>query len=343
MPAEAGSTVDRIDVIKVFLAAVDEGSLAAAGRKLGRSPAAVSRAIASLEDRLGVPLLHRTTRSVRPSEAGLRYHAASRRLLDELDEADRVAAEGRSAPGGTLALTAPVLAGETLLRPVLDEFMNAHPAVSVRLHLHDQPMNLIEDGFDAALRIAHLPDSTLVAIPLGKVRRVVVAAPRYLAGRPPIAQPADLTSHAIIAMSQFGSATWSFPPLPGAAPLPRLVRFTARLDVNSAAAAVASAVEGNGVTRLFSYHVAPHVQEGRLVVVLADHEPAPLPVHLLWPQGRLSMPTMRAFADFAVPRLRKRFARFAAVTQRVTADHPRGAEGYSPRDEPRADPASVPG
>ena len=334
--------MDRVDVVKVFLAAVDEGSLAAAGRKLGRSPAAVSRAIAALEDRLGVPLLHRTTRSVRPSEAGARYQAACRRTLEALDEADRIASEGRTKPGGTLTLTAPVLAGEVLLRPVLDEFMDAHPAVSVRLHLHDRPMNLVEEGMDAALRIAHLPDSTLIAIPLGTVRRLVVAAPRYLAGRPPITQPADLTRHAIITMSQFGSATWSFPPLSDLATLPRLVHFTARLDVNSAAAAMASAVAGKGVTRLFSYHVAPHVQEGRLTVVLADHEPAPLPVHLLSPQGRLSVPALRAFTDFAVPRLRDRFAWSAAATRQIPPDNDHGLEECSPLDGPTTDPVSNP-
>lgn len=334
--------MDRIDVMRVFLAAVDEGSLAGAGRKLGRSPAAVSRAVAALEDWLGVPLLHRSTRSVRPSEAGVRYHGDCRRALDMLDKADRTASEGRTAPGGTLTLTAPVQAGETLLRPVLDEFMDAHPAVSIRLHLHDRPVNLVEEGFDAALRIAHLPDSTLVAIPLGAVRRVIVAAPSYLAARPPITEPADLAGHAIIAMAHFGSNTWSFPTLPDASPLPRLVRFTARFDVNSAAAAAASAVNGKGVTRLFSYHVAPHVRDGRLLVVLADHEPAPLPVHLLSPGGRLSMPTLRAFTDFAVPRLRERFAWLAAETRQRPAGNRHGSEGCLPSGGPTEAPAGTP-
>ena len=308
-------------------AAVDEGSLARAGRKLGRSPAAISRAVAALESRLGVCLLHRSTRSVRPSLAGERYHAACRRMIDELDEAERAASEGRTAPGGRLTLTAPVLAGEVLLRPALDAFMDAHPAVSIRLHLHDQPMNLIEDGFDAALRIAHLPDSTSVGIPLGKVRRVVVAAPSYLATRPPINEPADLWCHAIIAMAHFGSTTWSFPPRSDASHLPRLVRFTARFDVNSAAAAIASAVAGHGVTRLFSYHVAPYVRDGRLAVVLEDHEPAPLPVHLLSPQGRLSLPALRAFTDFAVPRLREGFAALGAVARQAPPSNRPDAEG----------------
>jgi DNA-binding transcriptional LysR family regulator len=153
--------------MKVFVTALDEGSLAGASRQLSRSPAAVSRAIAFLEARVGAQLLHRTTRSIKLSEAGERYAAACRRVLTDLEEADIVAAGERSAPRGTLTLTAPVLAGEIVLRPVLDAFMDAYPAVSARLYLLDRPVSLIDEGIDVALRIAHLADSTLVAIRVG--------------------------------------------------------------------------------------------------------------------------------------------------------------------------------
>src|SRR5262249_3793689 len=158
--------MDRIDAMKVFVAALDEGSLAGAGRKLGKSPAAVSRAIAFLEEHVGTELLHRTTRSIKLSEAGERYAAACRRVLAELAEADRCALGEQSAPRGTLSVTAPVAAGEQVLRPLLDEYMDLHPEVSVRLHMLDRPTNLIDEGIDVALRIAHLADSTLVALPL---------------------------------------------------------------------------------------------------------------------------------------------------------------------------------
>jgi len=181
--------VDRIDAMRVFVATLDEGSLAAAGRKLGRSRAAVSRAIAFLEERLGAQLLHRTTRSIKMSESGERYAATCRRVLTDLEEAEMVAAAERSAPRGTLTLAAPVLPGEAVLRPILDAFMEAYPAVSARLHLLDRPVKLIEEGIDIDLRIAHLADSTLVAIRVGEVRRVVVAAPRYLAQNPRIEEP----------------------------------------------------------------------------------------------------------------------------------------------------------
>src|ERR1700758_362383 len=167
--------------MKIFVAALDEGGLRKAGRKLGRSPAAISRALAFLEAHVGVTLLHRTTRSFKLSEAGERYAIVCRRVISDLEEADLVAAGERSAPRGTLTLTAPVSAGEDVLRPVLDAFMDAYPCVSIRLFLLDRPANLIDEGIDVALRISHLADSTLVAMRLGVVRRMVAASPRYLA------------------------------------------------------------------------------------------------------------------------------------------------------------------
>jgi len=302
--------MDRIDAMKVFVAAVDERSLAGAGRKLGRSAAAVSRAIAFLEERVGAQLLHRTTRSIKMSEAGERYAVACRRVLTDLEEADIAAAGERSAPRGILTLTAPVVSGEVVLRPILDAFMDAYPTVSARLYLLDRPVNLVDEGIDIALRIAHLADSTFVAIRVGEVRRVVVAAPRYLAQHPRIQEPGDLAKHQIIAMTHFGLDSWSFPPLSGSS-VPRSVQFTARLVVNSVRGAVASAVEGSGVTRVFSYQVADHVRERELEIVLTGDEYPPLPVHVISPHGRLSVPKVRAFVDFAVPRLRRHFARLA--------------------------------
>src|SRR6266850_4313039 len=251
-----GRVVDRIDAMKVFVAALNEGSLAGAGRKLGKSPAAVSRAIAFLEAHVGTELLHRTTRSIKLSEDGERYAVACRRILTDLEEADMAAAGERSAPRGMLTITAPVAAGEKLLRPVLDAFMDKFPAVSVRLDMLDRTTNLIDEGFDVALRIAHLADSTLVALRVGD--------------------------------------------------LPRFV-------VNGIRAAVASAVQARGVVRMFSYHLSDAVADGTLKIILADDEHAPLPVHLVSPHGRLSVPKVRAFVDFALPKLREGFEDRALV------------------------------
>ena len=299
--------MDRIDAMKVFVAALTEGSLAGAGRKLGKSPAAVSRAIAFLEAHVGAELLHRTTRSMKLSEVGERYAVACRRILTDLEEAELTAAGERSAPRGMLTLTAPVAAGEGMLRPLIDQFMDRYPDVSVRLHLLDRPANLIDEGIDVALRIAHLADSTLVALPVGEVRRLIAASPKYLAKHPPIEQPADLAAHQIIAMTHFGIDSWSFPPASGSS-VPRAVQFSPRLVVNSIRAAIASAVEGHGVVRLFSYHLSQQVADGQLRIILASDEHEPLPVHLVSPYGRLSVPKVRAFVDFALPQLRAVFA-----------------------------------
>jgi DNA-binding transcriptional LysR family regulator len=307
--------MDRIDAMKVFVSAVDEGSLAGAGRRLRRSPAAVSRAIAFLEAHVGAELLHRTTRSLKLSEAGERYAAACRRVLVDLEEADILAAGERSAPRGTLTLTAPIITGEDVLRPVLDAFMDEHPTVSARLYLLDRPVNLIDEGIDVALRIAHLADSSFVAIRLGEVRRIIAASPRYLAQHPVIKEPADLAKHRIITMTNFGLDSWSFPPLK-ASSVPRTVQFTPRLVVNTVRAAVASATEGHGVTRLFSYHIAEEIREGKLQILLDKDEYPPMPAHLLAPQGRFSVPKVRAFVDFAVPRLKQYFTRLSSEANR---------------------------
>lgn len=302
--------MDRIDAMKVFIAALDEGSLAGASRRTGRSAAAVSRAVAFLEAHVGVPLLHRTTRSLKLSEAGERYALACRKLLTDLEEADRQAAGERSLPRGVLAISATVFTGVELLRPIVDAFMEEFPTVSVRLQLLERPVNLIEEGMDLALRITHLPDSSLVALPVGEVRRVVVASPRYLATHPRITELSDLGKHQIIAMEHMGQDSWTFPPQDGSS-VPHAVTFVPRLAVNNVHAAVASAVDGHGVTRVLSYHVASEIRQGLLQVVLADMEPPPVPVHLVTPFGRLSVPKVRAFVDFALPRLRTRFSSLA--------------------------------
>jgi DNA-binding transcriptional LysR family regulator len=303
--------MDRIETMKIFVAAVDEGSLAGAARRLRRSPTAISRAIASLEAHVGVELLHRTTRSIRLSEIGEHYVVSCRRILLELEEADLLAVAERAAPRGLLTLTAPPISGQEILRPILDEFLDAYPGVTARLLLVDRSVNLVEEGVDVALRVAQLPDSSLLATKVGDgVRRVIAAAPDYLSRHPPITDPGDIARHRIISLTHFGIESWSFA-ASGKSSGQRTVQFTPRLIVNNVRAAVASAVAGGGLTRVYSYHVADEVKRGRLRVVLADAELPVQPVHLLTPAGRRTMPKVRAFIDFAVPRLRAAFARLA--------------------------------
>jgi DNA-binding transcriptional LysR family regulator len=307
--------MDRLDAMRVFVTVLEEGSLAGASRTLRRSPAAISRAIAFLEAHVGTELLHRTTRSLRLSEAGQRYAAACRRILVELEEADLQAAGERAAPRGLLTVSAPPVAGQDLLRPVVGEYLGLYPEVAVRLLLLDRPVNLVEEGVDVALRVGALPDSSLIATRVGgDVRRVVVGAPAYLARRPPVREPPDLRNHDLIAFSNFGLDSWSFPPSSGSS-VGRTVQFVPRLTVNTVQAALASAIDGTGITRLYSYHVADAVQRGQLTVILGHAEFPALPVHLLTSPGRVAIPKVRAFLDLAAPRLRDRFARLAVASR----------------------------
>jgi DNA-binding transcriptional LysR family regulator len=305
--------MDRIDAIRVFVAALDEGSLAGASRKLGRSPAAVSRAVAFLEGQVGVKLLHRSTRSKRLSEAGELYATACRRLLTDLDEADAILATGRSDPRGVLTVAAPVISGEDILRPIVHNFLNAFSDVSVKLNLVERSVNLLDEGIDVALRIGHLPASSMIAVRVGEVRQLIVAAPSYLAKNPRIDEPSDLAMHHLITATHFGINSWTFPPAQNSM-ISRVVQFRPRFVVDSTRAAVVSTIEGHGVTRVFSCQVAEHLRAGRLQIVLGAHEHKPLPVHLITLDGRLSVPKIRAFIDFALPRLRTQYSRLAVDT-----------------------------
>ncbi len=307
--------MDRIDAMKVFVTVLDEGSLAGASRILRRSPAAITRAIAFLEAHVGTALLHRTTRSLRLSEVGEQYLEACRRILAELEEADLQAAGALRAPRGMLTISAPPVAGHDLLRPVVEQYLSAFPDVAVNLMLVDRPVSLVEEGVDVALRIGELGDSSLIGTRVGgDVRRVIVAAPIYLADHPPISGPGGLPGHAIIAFTNFGTGSWIFPPAAGSGTT-RTVQFKPRLMVNTVKAALAAAIAGLGVTRLYSFHVAEAVQAGLLQVVLAEAEAPGLPVHLLTSPGRAAVPKVRAFLDLAAPQLRADFARLAVQSR----------------------------
>jgi DNA-binding transcriptional LysR family regulator len=296
--------------MKVFVTALDLGSLASAGRMLGRSPAAVSRAIAFLEESMGAELLHRTTRSIKTSQAGERFAEVCRRILTALEEAECVAAVEGAAPRGTLVLTAPLSSGESLLRPILDAYLDAFPAVTARLFLHDRFANLIDEGIDVALRIGHLADSASVAVRVGEVRRLVLAAPDYLARHKPIETPSDLARHQIIAYAPFGVTCWNFAPSPGSS-VPRSVHFAPRLVIDTVRGAMEAAADGRGVTSAFSCQAAEYLRRGRLNIVLAGYEHPPVPVHLVTPSRRLAVPKVRFFVDFAARRLRAHFAHLA--------------------------------
>ena len=295
--------MDRLDDLRAFTAAVEEGSLAAAGRKIGRSPPAMTRAIAGLEKRVGAILLERTTRIVRLTSAGEQLLAIARRILADYDEMVLVGADG-PAPTGTLTVTAPLVAGAELLCPVVDAYLNRFPKVQVSLLLFDRVARLPEEEIDIALRIGHLPDSTLIAQRVGAVRSVVCASPAYLEQYDPIRAPSDLKNHRIIALAGTKNVeSWAFT----ADDSSRRLRIKPRLAVTTVEAARASAIAGCGVVRLLSYQVAEAVGDGRLVAVLERHEQPQMPVHLIAPKVRLASTKARAFFNFAAPLLRDAF------------------------------------
>jgi DNA-binding transcriptional LysR family regulator len=300
--------MDRLDSMTAFALTVDAGGLSAAARKLGRSPASITRAVASLEQHLGVKLLQRTTRHVRLTEAGERYLAVCRRMIADLAEAEQAARGGASALRGTLTVTAPATFGVRHVRPVVDAYLAVYPEVRARLLLLDRIVNLIEEGIDAAIRIASMPDSSLLAIKVGEVRRVVCASPAYCERRGRPGDPRDLADHACVAFTAVTPGdTWTF----GAGPsgkASRHVKVDPALTVNTAEAAIGSALDGHGVACVLSYQVAAELENGRLVRLLAAYEPDPVPVHLVHPAGGASVARIRAFLDLAVPRLRAALA-----------------------------------
>lgn len=293
--------MDRLDSLRVFVAVAEEAGFAAAARRLGLSPPAVTRAVAALEERIGARLLQRTTRVVRLTDAGTRFLGDCKRILAELAEAEASAAGAHAEPRGRFSVTAPVLFGRLHVAPLLLDFLARYPRVTAQLLLFDRIVDLVEEGLDVAVRIAQLPDSSLTAIRVGQVRRVVCAAPAYLdrQGRP--RSPADLADFQAIGFSS-GEAQgdWSF----GAGAELRSVRPATQLLVNSNDVTIAAAVAGRGLVRALSYQIAAEVEAGRLEIVLAAFEPPPLPIHLVHAEGRRANARVRGFVDFAVERLR---------------------------------------
>ena len=293
--------MDRLHEIEVFIAVADAGSFAKAGARLRLSPPAVTRAISALENRLGARVFNRTTRSLTITDVGQRFLESARRVLTDLESAEKEAVGETGAPQGHLTVTASVTFGRSALAPVVCSFLALHPRVSISVLLFDRIANLVEEGIDLAVRIGPLPDSSLVAKRVGTVRRVLVASPGYLARRGTPLSPADLRLHFMIAFTGLmPNREWHF--LDGRTG--NSVSLMPRLEINDAAAAITAAEMGDGITIALSYMIADHIREGRLVTVLDSVTPPPVPVHLVYPQNRLIAPKLRAFVDFVTPRLK---------------------------------------
>jgi DNA-binding transcriptional LysR family regulator len=300
--------MNRLESMEVLLTVVDAGSFSAAGRQLGMPIATVSRKVSDLEAALKTRLLIRSTRQLSLTDSGRSYVAACRKILEQVQEAERAAAGEYSAPRGELVVTAPVVFGRLHLLPVLTEFLQAYPEVAVRLILGDRIVNLLEDHVDLALRIGALPDSGLIATQLGSVRRVVCASPGYLLKKGTPQRVQELAGHDCVSFDLLAPGdTWRFPEDRAEIAVP----VHPRLAVSTAEAAIDAAVSGLGMTCVLSYQVESAVRAGDLTLILESFEPAPLPVSLLYAsQGRLPL-KLRALLDFATPRLRARLQKSA--------------------------------
>lgn len=292
--------MDRLDAMSVLLTAVKLGSLTAAARELGQPLATVSRKVSRLEQHLNAQLLIRSTRKLELTDAGRSYVLACERILNEVQEAERAAAGEYSTPKGNLVMTAPVVFGRRHLLPVVTAFLQTHTAIDIRLLLADRLIHLQEEQIDLAVRIGHLPDSSLIAIPLGQVRLITCASPTYLQNHGEPTSAAQLRDHTLVSFDNIsGFGNWRFGQDDRQLPEPR-----SRLIVTTAEAAIDAAVAGLGITRVLSYQVADARSADQLKRILSDLEPDPLPVHLVYTrQGPLPL-KVRAFLDFAKPRLR---------------------------------------
>jgi len=289
--------MDRFDAIEAFVAISECQGFAPAARKLRLSTSAITRHIASLEERLGVRLLNRTTRAVSLTDAGQRFLERGRRILADLEEAELMAQSEKGEPLGRLVVSAPQVFGRLHVAPLICEFMSLHPKITTELMLSDRMSNLVEDGIDLAIRIGHLTDSSEIARRVGAVRRVLVAAPEYLAQNGNPKSPRELRDHRLISFTALTSADqwrfWSNGEQESVTVQPSYV-------TNSADAAIWHATRNGGLTMALSYQVAEHLRDGRLSLVMTDFEPEPYPVQIVYPSSRLLSLKVRAFLELTV-------------------------------------------
>lgn len=303
--------MDRFEAMRTLVAAIDGGSLSAASRTLNIPLPTVSRRVSDLEALLGAHLVVRTSRKLLLTEAGSAYVISARRVLEELAEAERTASGEYRAPRGELLVTAPILFGQLNVAPIVHGFLSAYPEVTVRLVLSDSVVDLVENHVDVAVRIGRLPDSALMARRAGEIRWVVCAGPGYLEERGAPADPASLPEHDCIAFEGLQRyREWPFVDANGE---PQRVTINPRLSVNTAEGVTGGAGAGLGIARVLSYQAANGVREGKLVPILTEFGPPPMPVYLVHAAHQQQPLKLRAFLDYVAPRLQQRLREIEEV------------------------------
>lgn len=297
--------MDRLESMSTVLAVAEAGSLSAAARRQKMPLATVSRKVSELEAHLRMKLFNRSSRALVPTDAGLSYIAAAKRILADITETERVASGEYTTPRGDLSVSTLVALGRLCLQPILTEFLVAFPEVDVQLHLQDRTVNLLEEHIDVALRVGDLADSSLIAARVGEIHRVVCASPAYLKSRGTPKSPEDLSAHDCISYSPMQSPTaWRFK----REQVEHLVPVRSRFIASNLESACDAARAGIGITEAFSYLVAESIKSRELVPLLQDFQPPPQPVNFVYSPNRFMPAKLRAFLDFAGPRLRARLA-----------------------------------
>ena len=294
--------MDKLRAITCFVRIVEKGSLTAAAADLGISLPSMVRTLAALEHELGTTLLNRTTRRLHLTDEGRHYLAQCHMILAQVREAEATLRSHRAEPHGKLAVTASVVFGQRFVAPLVNEFIQRYPAVTAELLFVDRVVNLVEEGLDAAIRIGHLGDSSLVAIPLGKIRRVICASPAYLQRHGVPRRPEDIRRHACVRFTGLvPRSEWHFRVNARRVGVPT----TSVLTCNQADAAIEACASGLGLGLFLSYMVAPHERAGKLRYVLERFETEPVPIQFVYPHTRSLSPAVRAFADLCAQRLRQ--------------------------------------
>ncbi len=294
--------MDKLHAIAAFIKIVDTGSITAAANALDVSQPAMVRTLAALERDLGVRLLNRTTRRMSLTDEGRDYYERSRQIMAAVDEAQQSLSARRASPRGRLRIASSVPFGRMFVAPVVSAFLAEHPEVNIELLLLDRIVDLVEEGMDIAIRVAKLPDSSMIAHPLGEARRIVVASRKFLKSVGEPRTPADLKGHPCVSYTSLVSpGQWTF----GAGRKQLQVSVKSMLITNQIDAAALACVEGRGFGRFFDYHVIDQIRVGKLVRVLEKFEGDPIPASIVYPSSRNQSPNVRSFVDFALPRLRR--------------------------------------
>jgi len=306
--------MDRLEAMSILLAAAETGSLSAAGRRLGKPLTTISRKMSELEAHLDVRLLNRAGRKLTLTDAGQSYAQAAKRILEDVREAERSTSGEYAEPKGDLVITTSLIMGRQHVLPIVTEFLKVNPGVNVQLLLDTRIVNMMEEQVDLAIRVSNSPDSSLIAIHLGSTRRIVCGSPAYFRDHGIPKTPAELRAHDCVTIGGFMSpTTWTFK---SGKPVP----IRSRLVVGTAEAALDAAIAGVGIANVLSYQLPAAIKKGELQIILEKFEPEPMSVDMLYVGGRLMPRKLRAFCDFAAPRLK---AALAASIRARPKNHPK--------------------